>query len=66
MSKVDVATLIALVAAVVVVIVATAALARGEAASMAASSERRISASRVPLTASDVGSALVAAATSQP
>ena len=57
--------LIALVAAVVVVIVATAALARGEAASMAASGERRITASHVPLTASDVGSALVAAATSQ-
>jgi hypothetical protein len=57
--------LIALAAAVVVVIVATAALARGEAASMAAGDERRITASRIPVTASDVGSPVVAAATSQ-
>jgi drug/metabolite transporter (DMT)-like permease len=61
----DGAELIVLAAAVVVVIVATAALARGEAASMAAGDERLVTVSRIPLTASGVGSPVVAAATSR-
>jgi drug/metabolite transporter (DMT)-like permease len=48
--------LVALAAAVVVVIVATAALARGEAASMAAADERLVTIRRIPVTAPDVGS----------
>jgi drug/metabolite transporter (DMT)-like permease len=54
--------LIALAVAVVVVIVATAALARGEAASMAAGDERRITASPLTVMAPDVRSPLVAGA----
>jgi hypothetical protein len=55
--------LFALAAAVVAVIVATVALARGEAASMAADEERRVSAGHMPVTAPDVRSPVVAAAT---
>jgi hypothetical protein len=56
--------LIALAAAVVVVIVATAALARGEAASMAAGDERQLTVSSLPVAALDGASAVVAGATS--
>jgi hypothetical protein len=57
--------LIVLAVAVVVLIVATAALARGEAASMAAGDERQLLGSRLPLAALDPASAVMAGATSQ-
>jgi drug/metabolite transporter (DMT)-like permease len=57
--------LIALAAAVAVVIVATTALARGEAASMAAGDERYLTSSRAPVAAWDAPSKVMAGATSQ-
>ena len=57
--------LIALAAAVAVVIVATTALARGEAASMAAGDERHLTGSRPPVAAWDAPSTVMAGATSQ-
>jgi drug/metabolite transporter (DMT)-like permease len=57
--------LIALAAAVVVVIVATTALARGEAACMAAGDERRVTTGRIPVTAPELGSPVVALAAGQ-
>jgi drug/metabolite transporter (DMT)-like permease len=61
--------MIALVIAVALVVVATTALARGEAATMtateAASERRRVNRSGLPATASDAGSLLAVAATSQ-
>jgi drug/metabolite transporter (DMT)-like permease len=57
--------LIALAAAVVVVIVATTALARGEAACMAAGDERRVTTGRIPVTAPEVRSPVVALAGGQ-
>jgi drug/metabolite transporter (DMT)-like permease len=57
--------LIALAVAAVVVIVATAALARGEAASMAASDERQLTGSRLPVPALDPASVVMAGASSQ-
>jgi drug/metabolite transporter (DMT)-like permease len=57
--------LIALAAAVVVVIVATTALARGEAACMAAGDERRVTTGRIPVTAPEVRSPVVALAAGQ-
>jgi drug/metabolite transporter (DMT)-like permease len=55
--------LFALAAAVVAVIVATAALARGEAAYMAADDERRVTTGRVPVTAPEVQTPVAAVAT---
>jgi len=57
--------LIALAVAAVVVIIATAALARGEAASMAASDERQLTGSRLPVPALDPASVVMAGASSQ-
>jgi glucose uptake protein GlcU len=57
--------LIALAAAVLVVIVATTALARGEAACMAAGDERRVTTGHIPVTAPEVRSPVVALAASQ-
>jgi hypothetical protein len=57
--------LIALAVAAVVVIVATAALARGEAASMAASDERQLTGTRLPVPALDPASVVMAGASSQ-
>jgi hypothetical protein len=54
--------LIALAVAVVVVIVATAALARGEAASMAADEELRVITGRIPVPAPEVRSPVAAVA----
>ncbi len=61
----DGSELIALAAAVVVVIVATAALARGEAASMAAGEERQLTDSRSRVAELDPASPVVVGATSQ-
>jgi len=57
--------LLALAAAVVLVIVATTALARGEAASMAGDDERRITTGRIPVTAPEVRSPVLALAVGQ-
>jgi drug/metabolite transporter (DMT)-like permease len=57
--------LVALAVAVGVVIVATAALARGEAASMAAGDERQLTGSRLPVAALDPAGAVVAGAPSR-
>jgi len=57
--------LIALAAAVAVVIVATTALARGEAASMAAGDERQLTGARPPAPEWDAPSKVMAGATSQ-
>jgi hypothetical protein len=54
---------VALAAAVVVVIVATVALARGEAASMAAGDERQLTDSRLPVAALDAASPVAVGAT---